>query len=160
MAAAVLPLAASACGSGRGAATSTQAAGATRAEVARAYGTLFDFTRGTVAGKLAVIEDGSSLRAALTAALGSALAKSATGARVDSVTLLSAVACRQGGVTHPCARVSYDLLGPKGTPLFSTPSTGYAVAPRGRWLVAKSTICSLLSLFYSASGRSGSPPGC
>lgn len=148
------------CGSGKSVTTTTLGAGAAKAEIARAYGTLFDFTSGTVADKLAVIEDGSSLRSALTQALSSSLAKNATGAKVHSVMLLSAGACREGGVTHPCAKVSYDLLGPKGTPLFSTPSTGYAVAPRGRWLVAKSTICSLLSLFYSASGRSGSPPGC
>jgi hypothetical protein len=37
---------------------------------------------------------------------------------------------------------------------------GYAVFVAGHWLVAKTTICGLLGLFYSASGKSGSPKGC
>jgi len=30
----------------------------------------------------------------------------------------------------------------------------------GQWLVAKATICQLLGLFYTAEGKTGSPPGC
>jgi hypothetical protein len=63
-------------------------------------------------------------------------------------------------VSSPCAKVTYDLLGPGGSPLFPTASSGYAVLSGGRWLVAKSTICGLLGLFFQASGRSGAPPGC
>jgi len=39
-------------------------------------------------------------------------------------------------------------------------NTGYAVLSNGKWLVAKTTICTLLGLFYTAEGKQGSPPGC
>jgi len=130
------------------------------AAVGHAYATLFDFADHDIAVKTAVIENGSTLRGALTQALSSSLAKRATGAKVSKVQLLSASACRQAAMTSPCARVTYNLLSTAHTPLFATPSIGYAVSVGGHWLVAKSTICGLLSLFYSTSGRSGSPPGC
>ena len=147
------------CGSGGTPPTTTTAAMAT-ADVGRAYDTLFDFADTSVSAKTAVIQDGATLRAALTQALSSSLAKSATGARVDDVTLLDGGACRSLPLPSPCAKVTYDLLGANAQPLFPTPSTGYALSVGGHWLVAKSTICSLLGLFYSASGRSGTPPGC
>jgi hypothetical protein len=39
-------------------------------------------------------------------------------------------------------------------------NNGYAVFVSGQWLVAKATICQLLGLFYTAEGKTGSPPGC
>lgn len=135
-------------------------AAAAKASISKAYDTLFDFTNSSVSDKTAVIEDGASLERALTEALGSSLAKSATGANVVSVTLLSSAQCSEAAVAAPCAKVTYDLLGPNGTPLLSGHSTGYAIESDGSWLVAKSTICSLLTLFYSTEGKSGSPPGC
>ena len=140
--------------------TTTFDAAAAKASISKAYDTLFDFSNSSVSQKTAVIEDGSSLEQALTEALDSALAKSATGAKVVSVTLLSSTKCSEAGVSSPCAKVAYELLGPDGKPLLSGQSTGYAVEHDGTWLVAKSTICSLLTLFYSTAGKSGSPPGC
>jgi len=145
-----------ACGSS----TAEMNPGTAKTDIGRAYGTLFNFTNKSVPAKTSVIENGSSLEKALSQALGSSLAKSATGARVDRVQLLARSACSQVPLASPCAKVSYDILGSSNKPLFSTPSTGYAVFLSGKWLVAKSTICGLLGLFYSTSGQSGSPPGC
>lgn len=131
-----------------------------KAEIGHAYDTLFNFSNHRVSAKTAVIQDGGTLRKALSEALASSLAKKATGATVVSVQLLAATQCRNDALPSPCAKVTYNLLGADKAPLFATPAAGYAVYLGGRWLVAKSTICGLLALFYSASGRRGSPPNC
>ncbi len=131
-----------------------------KAEIEHAYSTLFNFANHSVSAKTAVIENGSTLRAALTQALSSSLAKQAAGAEVTAVRLLSAKECTQAALVSPCAKVTYNLLSPTHAPLFATPSSGYAVYVNGRWLVAKTTICGLLELFYSASGHGGVPSGC
>ena len=59
----------------------------------------------------------------------------------------------------PCAHVNYDIHGPGGTAILPG-NNGYAVYTNGKWLVAKTTICTLLGLFYTASGKTGTPPGC
>jgi len=143
---------------GCGASTPTQASA--KQGISRVYDSLFNFTNKNLSVKLADIQNGSSLKTAISQALSSSLAHEATGARVDTVKLLSTSTCSQEMLSSPCAEVTYDLLGTTGQPLFTTPSSGYAVYVSGNWLVAKATICSLLELFYSASGRSGSPPGC
>ncbi|MHB1890770.1 MAG: hypothetical protein ACYCUF_07805 [Acidimicrobiales bacterium] len=126
-----------------------------------AYATLFDMANKAVAPKLAVIEDGSTLRTAISQALSSSLAASAAGAKVVGITLLSTSGCANAGLPAPCARVSYDILGTSGKPLLSSASVGYSVDVNGTWLVAKSTICGLLSMFEAASGsKSSTPPGC
>ena len=130
------------------------------AAIGHAYATLFDFSNHSVTAKTAVVQDGSTLHTAIAEALSSSLAKEAAGAKVSAVRLLSKTACTQAALPSPCAKATYDLLGPSGTPLFATPSIGYAVEVRGHWLVAKSTICGLLELFYSVSGNHGTPPGC
>jgi len=144
---------------GASAAPSTQTANA-KAEISHAYSTLFDFANHSVSAKTAVIQNGSTLRTALKQALSSSLAKEATGAKVISVRLLSTLQCQEAALVSPCAMVTYNLLGPTHEPLFSTPSSGYAVYVKGRWLVAKATICGLLELFYSTSGHKGVPSGC
>jgi hypothetical protein len=130
------------------------------AAVSHAFTTLFNFRDHSVDAKTAVVQDGDTLHTAIAEALSSSLAKQATGARVSAVRLLSKSSCTQAALRSPCAKVTYDLLGPSGKPLFTTPSLGYAVDVDGRWLVAKSTICGLLELFYSVSGHHGVPPGC
>ncbi len=152
----VLAVLAGACGSGAPA----QPQARMRSEIGRAYATLFDFADHDVKTKMAVIQDGTVLHSAITEALSSPLAAKAAGAKVMAVKLLPKTRCDEAVLPSPCARVTYDLLGPSGRPLFITPSTGYAVEVRDRWLVATSTICGLLGLFYSASGRPGRPPGC
>jgi hypothetical protein len=155
-----LVILATACGSTT---TSTQnplSASTAKADITRAYGTVTNFSDDDLSAKTSAIQDGSSLTESLSEALSSALAKSATGARVQDVTMLSGSACTDKGLSSPCATVSYYLLGPKGTPLLGSPSTGEAVYKDGKWLVAKSTGCSLLELFYKAAGRKGFPPGC
>ena len=54
---------------------------------------------------------------------------------------------------------TFDILGPDGTPILSN-NRGYAVSVDGAWLVSTTTACDLLGLFYSAEGKTGSPPGC
>ncbi|HEV2635284.1 MAG TPA: hypothetical protein VGX23_09065 [Actinocrinis sp.] len=64
-------------------------------------------------------------------------------ARVDSV-----------GFTSPTqATVTYDILGPTGSPLLPNAS-GQAMKVNGTWVVADSSLCALLSL------TGGKIPGC
>jgi hypothetical protein len=140
-----------ACGSTpstSGPTTSTQAtsgAGATAA-VGHSYATLFDLADPAVAPKLAVVQDGSSLRAAFDKDLALPLAKEATGATVSTVTVESGTTCSGEGLPAPCASVEYDILSASHKPLFPAASKGWAVYDAGHWLVAKVTICGLLSL--------------
>jgi hypothetical protein len=140
--------------------TTTESPSAVRHQVEHVYATLFNFGDKSVSAKTAAVQDGAGLARAFRQALSSSLAKEATGARVRSVDVLTVALCGQAAVPAPCAKVTYDILGAGGKPLFPTSSVGYSVETNGRWLVAKSTICSLLTLFYSASGKKGSPPGC
>lgn len=145
-----------ACGSS----TSTVNQATARAEISQQYSTLFNFANKNISVKVPAIQDGSSLKQALSQALSSPLVKEVSGARVESVQLLGSSACSKQGLPSPCAKVTFELLGTNGQPLFSTPSSGYAVYVSGKWLAAKSTACGLLELFYSVSGRTGVPPGC
>jgi len=157
--AAALTLAA--CSSSSSPTTTTQAPNPATApaQIAQTYETLFNFTNKSVAGKIAVIQDGASVQTALKQALASPLSNGTAGARIDSTTLLTSSQCKASKVTSPCASVVYDLLTTTGTAELSA-QKGYAVYVGGTWLVAKATICVLLDLFYNASGQSGSPPGC
>lgn len=128
------------------------------AAIQRVYGVLFDFSQPSVSDKVAVVENGDNLRSALRSALSSPLASMATGAKVTRTTLLGKSACKDAGVASPCARVRYDILGAKGSVLYRG-SSGYAVYD-GRWLVAHSTICGLLTIMYQTLGKKGTPAGC
>jgi hypothetical protein len=92
-----------------------------------------------------VVQDGASLQAAFTKAIHSALAKEAAGATVDSVKIEQGTLCSKVFLPSPCAAVIYDILGPNHVPVL-TRSAGGAVYLSNTWLVAKSTICTLLTL--------------
>jgi hypothetical protein len=163
---AAVSLGAAACSSG-GSATPTTASTTTvtfnaateQTDVATVYQTLFNLSNPALDSKIAVIQDGSKISSALQDALSSSLASSASGAKVDSVTVLSKSACSKASLPSPCASVIYDILGPNASVILGM-QKGYAVFSVGKWLVAKTTICGLLGLFYSASGKSGAPKGC
>ena len=146
-----------ACSSGPAAPTIDKAAAA--GLISQAYQTLFNFQDKTVAGKVAVIANGASIESSLNDALSSPLSNTATGAKVDSATVLSDAQCTTNKLTSPCAKVAYEILGSGGSTILVGPK-GFAVYKNGKWLVAKVTICALLGLFYSAEGKSGAPPGC
>ncbi len=130
-------------------------------EVEHAYTTLFDMADKSVAPKLAVIQDGETLRQAITQAVSSSLASTAAGAKVINVKILPAAGCQQSAMPSPCAEVTYDILGTNGQPILPSASTGYAVFANGTWVVAKDTICSLLQLFESTQGKANvTPRGC
>ena len=129
------------------------------ADIGAAYNTLFNLANPNVPSKIAVIQDGSVLQAALTEALSSSLASSSAGTKIDSVKVLDATTCKSASLPSPCAKVVYDILGTTGTAILPN-SQGYAVFIGGHWLVAKATICGLLGLFYQAAGKTGSPPNC
>ena len=162
---ATVALGAAACSSGTTAATTTTVAlnpATAPADIAAAYDTLFHFTTGTLASKIAVIQDGEGLRAALNQALSSSEASASAGTKVNSTNLLTASQCAHlspKALPYPCAHVNYDINGPTGTAILPG-NNGYAVYSNGHWLVAKTTICTLLGLFYTASGKTGTPPGC
>lgn len=156
---AVLALSAAACGGSSSSTTTTVPVDTATAPtlIAAAFGTLFDFSVKSVDNKLAVIQGGAQVKTALTQALASPLSSASVGAKVDSWSLQQGSACTSQKLTSPCAKVAYEILEQNGT---SITENGYAAYDNGKWLVAKVTICALLELFYNASGKSGSPPGC
>ncbi len=126
--------------------------------VTQAFQTLFD-PASTVAERVGVIENGSSLQTALTDATNSSFAANLTGVKIDDVTFPDDSGCTSAGVHTPCSKVLFDILGPgAGTLLPGT--IGYAVSVNGTWLVSSATACSLLELFWQAAGMAGTPPGC
>jgi serine/threonine-protein kinase len=127
--------------------------------IGHAYQTVFDFSDGSVADKVAEIDDGATIEGALTEAVSSSEADSSAGARIDSVHVLDPSSCVAASLSSVCARVVYDLLGSSGSAILAN-SQGYAVVDNGQWVVAKPTVCDLLGLFYEAEGQAGSPPGC
>jgi hypothetical protein len=163
-----LILGAAACGSSGPSATATTKATTTTvainpatatADITTAYDTLFNLSNPSLPGKVAVIQDGSQVSPALQQALSSSEASAAQGAKIDSVNILTAAQCAKQSLPPQCAHVVYDILGTGGTAILPM-NNGYAIFSNGSWLVAKATICTLLGLFYSAEGKTGSPPGC
>jgi hypothetical protein len=162
---AAIALGATACSSGTTAATTTTVTVNTATaptDIGQVYDTLFHFTSGTLASKEAVIQDGASISSALHEALTSNLASSAAGTKINSVNLLTSTQCKAvtpKALPYPCAHVNYDINGTSGAAILPG-NNGYAVFVNGHWTVAKTTICTLLGLFYTASGKTGTPPGC
>jgi hypothetical protein len=128
---------------------------ASKAAIRHAYTVLFDLANPALSPKIAVIQDGSVLESAMKTALKSALAKSAAGATVSEITIEHGTACKNAFLPSPCATVSYDILSPTKTAVLSG-AAGVAVYQHGRWLVGKTTICTLLELENSGTV----PPGC
>jgi hypothetical protein len=156
-----LALAVAACG-GSSSATSTTVqpnAATAQADISAVYQSLFNFADKSINDKIAAVQDGASLRVGLSEAMASSLSAAASGARVDSMSLLTASECSTAKVPAPCAKVGYDILAGTGTAVLPN-QTGYATYVTGKWQVAKVTICGLLEAFYGAEQNKGSPPGC
>jgi hypothetical protein len=124
------------------------------------FNTIFDLgntSASAVAARISLLQDGSQLSSALTQLASSPLAAGAIGASVVSAGLLSAQACTNEGLTSPCATVKFNILG-GGTAVNGTTTTtvllpgdvGYAIEQGTTWLLAKTTICSLISTFNLA----------
>jgi hypothetical protein len=126
-----------------------------KAAIKHAYTVLFDLASPALAPKIAVIQGGSLLEGAMKAALKSALAESAAGATVSEVTIEHGSACKNELLPSPCAAVTYDIFSPTKAVVLPK-AGGLAVYEHGHWLVAKTTICTLLEL--ADSGKV--PPGC
>ncbi len=162
-----LTLGAAACSSTPSATTTTKATTTTvaidpttaQADISTTYDTLFNLANPDLASKVAVIQDGQSVSAAMQQALSSSEASASQGSKIDSVSILTASQCTAQHLGSQCAKVVYDILGTGGTAILPN-NNGYAVFTDGHWLVAKMTICTLLGLFYSAEGKTGSPAGC
>jgi hypothetical protein len=156
---AALALGAAACSSGGNTTTPTYNAATVNQDIGTSFTTLFNLANKAVDTKVAVIQNGASIRAAMQDALNSPLSNSSAGAKIDSISVLTAAQCSAKSLPTPCAKVVYDILGTTGSAILPN-SQGFAVFENGRWLVAKATICGLLGLFYQTEGKSGSPPGC
>jgi hypothetical protein len=158
---AAISLGAAACGSsGSSTPTTVKINPATaKADISTAYDTLFNLSNPSVQGKVVVIQNGNSVRPALQQALSSSEASAAKGSKIDSVKVLTSAQCTKASLPAQCAKVVYDILGAGNSAILPN-NNGYAVFTDGKWLVAKATICTLLGLFYSAEGKTGSPPGC
>jgi hypothetical protein len=110
------------------------AAGTTATETTiTANWTAFFNPKEPVAKRIALLEDGQQLSAAVTAQAKSAEAAESS-SKVVSVSVLSATQ----------AKVTYDIL-LNGTPVLKNQS-GAAVLQDGRWKVADSSFCGLLAL--------------
>jgi hypothetical protein len=159
---AAISLGAAACSSSPKAAPATTVAinpATAQADISASYDTLFNLSNPSLAGKIAVIQEGNKVKPALQQALSSSEASAAKGSKIDSVSVLTAKQCAKASLPAQCAHVVYDILGAGNTAILPM-NNGYAVFTGGKWLVAKVTICTLLGLFYSAEGKTGSPPGC
>jgi hypothetical protein len=154
-----------ACGGGSSTSTSTSSSTTTlpvklpslsvsKAQITQAYSVLFDLSDPAVPPKLAVVQDGATLQSAFTAAIHSALAKEAGGAKVLSVKVEQGSSCTNDVLPSPCAAVVYDILSPAKAIVLSG-SAGSAVYENSHWLVAKTTICSLLTLDNGGKTPSG-----
>jgi hypothetical protein len=130
--------------------TTLPSVAASTAAIKHAYSVLFDLANAAVAPKLVVIQDGSTLRAVMTSMLRTSLAKQAAGATVSKVTIEHGAACKNEILPSPCATVTYSIFSPTHSVLLPA-SGGLAVYQHAKWLVAKVTICGLISL--------GSPGG-
>lgn len=124
-------------------------------KITLAYETLFDLGNPSIQPKVDVVQNGQQLEASMKEAFNSSLSKAAGSAKVVSVSLEAKQACLIADENYPCAKVTYNLLTPAGTPIFTTPSTGYAIYLNDKWVVAKNTICSLLTLANSNKVPSG-----
>ncbi len=129
------------------------------AAITTAYNTLFNLSNPDLSGKLVVIQDGQQISGAMQQALSSSEASAAQGAKIHTVKILTPAQCAKQSLPSQCAHVVYDILGTGGTAILPN-NNGYAVYTNGHWLVSKVTICTLLGLFYTAEGKTGSPPGC
>lgn len=118
---------------------------AATAAIRTAFTTLFNLSNPSVSVKLGVVQDGAQLRQAITDELKSPLAKLAGGASLQSVKIEHGTACRNADLTSPCAAVTYSILSTSQTPLLRN-SKGFALYVGSRWLVSKTTICTLLTL--------------
>lgn len=155
---AALAVTAAACGSSGG--TPTPNAATTKSGVTTAYKEVFDLANKSLTPKIAAIQDGSSIKSSFNQALSSSLASSSGGASVSKVVLEPTSKCGTPTTAPaPCAQVTYAILSPTGSSLLGN-EKGYASYVSGKWQVAKSTICTLLGLFYQAAGKTGTPAGC
>jgi hypothetical protein len=155
-------LTATACSSSNSAATTTTAQpnpATAKADIGAVYQSLFNFADKSIGDKVAAVQDGAALRQGLSEAMASNLSSSASGARIDAMTLLSSSQCAAHKVPAPCATVTYDILAGNGVAVLPN-QTGYATFVSGKWQVAKVTICGLLEAFYGAEQKKGIPPGC
>jgi hypothetical protein len=126
--------------------------------IGKSYDTFFDMADGNVDAKVAVVQEGHAVVTGIMTAVDSRTAFSALGATITNVKQLTLSSCESAGVPTPCAELSYQILTQASSGLLSP--TGYATYRDGKWLVAETTACQGLELFYEAIKKPGRPPGC
>ena len=111
-------------------------------EAVAAVNLLLDFQAGAPSAnqKLAQVENGAAMRAALLRELASMKASLVVGASVSGAQMLDAAECAAAGVSSPCIKVDYSLVTPKGS---SSSETALVVRHGGRWVVSSRTACAL-----------------
>jgi hypothetical protein len=122
-------------------------------EITNSYVTLFNGNNPNLQEKVNSIQNGAPLEKTLAHFLGSPIAKG-THAKVIMVHVLSAVNCKTNLEPYPCAIIDYELLTATNSILLPA-ATGFAVWWHNRWVVAKTTICSLLALENGGHAPSG-----
>jgi Flp pilus assembly protein TadD len=134
-----------ACGS------SGQSTADAQKEVTANWTTFFNGANPDTAAKVKLLQDATALQAAVAAQETNPTAK-AVSANVKSVEILKGDTCKTTGLTSPCAKVTYDIVA-NGSALLPN-ATGFAVRQNGKWLVSKTTFCTLVSL------QGPKPQGC
>ena len=142
----VMGLALAACGSGG------QSAADAQEEISSNWTTFFNGANPDTAGRVKLLQDGANLQAAIAAAQANPTSK-AVSASVKKVDVLKGSDCQAASLSSPCAKVTYDIVA-NGSALISG-STGYAVRVNSKWVVSKTSFCSLLKLAAPTT-----PPGC
>lgn len=154
---AVLALGATACAGGPASARYNPAT--LQSDVSNAYMTVFNMAYSkNVSSKVKTIQDGTSIRVALAQLLSNRLSNTLVGVQIHGVMVPSSSVCHQQKVPAPCATVRYIFISAVSGPQLD--NTGYATFQNGHWLVAKVTVCDLLSNFYVSIRKVGSVPGC
>jgi hypothetical protein len=151
-------LSAASCSSSNGSPPQPNLATA-KSDIQTLYTTYFNLSDKSVPAKLALMQDGASLKAGEVAAIKYSKLTSATGAIVQSVKILSDSACAKAHITEPCALVNYNIIGTNGgVPL--PKQLGYAVYLDGHWLVSKATTCGLFALVLQTLAKPPALPAC
>jgi hypothetical protein len=111
------------------------------AQGAKVFNYLFGFNLGPVSHQIAVVESYHQIETPLKTEL-SALSKAgAIGASVNSVSVGSRATCSSAGVSYPCVKVAYSVVGHKGS--ITSNQVGYAVMRKGTWVVSRKSACTI-----------------
>jgi hypothetical protein len=130
-----------------------------KVEISSDYNALFDFTDQDTTRTLDDVADAGPLRASIVSELGHGTGFRFDGVRILLVDILGVSGCRSAALSSPCARVTYDVVNAQHDVVVPG-AVGYATVEDNRWVVARTTTCSLLTQLATAEHLSPDVAGC